>query len=212
MKVAENWRYPIKSMGGETLACAVLDTLGIAGDRVVHAEDAHGNASTARKHPELLGHHAQLNVRGEPMVDGFLWTDSLVLQQVVDIVGPGARSASDETAHRFDILPLLVATDGAIAAFGHKRDDTVRPALRTLLGSAKIGWETIAVVGIGNSLPPTPALRLLFARQTKGKREIDGNFQRLPAVSCGEVVRLRLWAAHAVVFGVPPSRFWRVGI
>jgi hypothetical protein len=42
MKVAEIWRYPIKSMGGERLACAVLDTLGIAGDRAVHSEDAHG--------------------------------------------------------------------------------------------------------------------------------------------------------------------------
>ena len=34
------------------------------------------------------------------------------------IVGPGARLVHDESLDRFDILPLLVATDGAIAAFG----------------------------------------------------------------------------------------------
>jgi len=34
-------------------------------------------------------------------------------------VGPGARLVSDESIDRFDVLRLLVATDGAIAAFGH---------------------------------------------------------------------------------------------
>jgi uncharacterized protein YcbX len=37
---------------------------------------------------------------------------------VRDIVGPGARLVFDDSLDRFDILPLLVATDGAIAAFG----------------------------------------------------------------------------------------------
>ena len=60
MKVAELWRYPVKSMGGEMLDRATLDELGIAGDRVVHVEDAHGHLITARTHPRLLGHHAKL--------------------------------------------------------------------------------------------------------------------------------------------------------
>src|SRR5215831_11639187 len=33
--------------------------------------------------------------------------------------GPGARLFCDDSANRFDVLPLLVATDGAIAAFGY---------------------------------------------------------------------------------------------
>jgi uncharacterized protein YcbX len=118
MKVAELWRYPVKSMGGETLERATLDDLGIAGDRVVHVEDAHGHLITARTHPRLLGHHAKLDSSGQPAVDGLPWTDPRVLHQVVDIVGPGARLAYDDSADRFDVLPLLVATDGAIAAFG----------------------------------------------------------------------------------------------
>lgn len=54
-------------------------------------------------------------------MDGLRWTESDVRQIVVDIVGPDARLIWDESAQRFDILPLLVATDGAVSAFGHDR-------------------------------------------------------------------------------------------
>jgi uncharacterized protein YcbX len=119
MKVAEIWRYPVKSMAGEKIACARVTSLGIEGDRVVHIEDVHGRIITARTHPRLLGHQAKLDSDGEPLVDGFPWMDSRVQHRVTDIVGEGARLIRDDTAHRFDVLPLLVATDGAIAAFGH---------------------------------------------------------------------------------------------
>jgi uncharacterized protein YcbX len=46
-----------------------------------------------------------------------LWTKPEVREKVVNIVGPGARLVRDESSDRFDVLPLLVATDGAIAAF-----------------------------------------------------------------------------------------------
>jgi len=119
MKVAQIWRYPVKSMGGERLNHARIGTLGIEGDRVVHVEDAIGHVITARTHHRLLGHHATLNESGEPAVGGLLWSDPKVRKDVVGIVGPGARLVRDESIDRFDVLPLLVATDGAIAAFGH---------------------------------------------------------------------------------------------
>ena len=119
MKVAQIWRYPVKSMAGELLQKATVDSLGIAGDRVVHIENSRGQLITARTHPRLLGHRAALDAAGEPLVDGRPWTDPHVVCQVVEIVGPGARLACDESAARFDVLPLLVATDGAITAFGH---------------------------------------------------------------------------------------------
>jgi uncharacterized protein YcbX len=119
MQVAEIWRYPVKSMAGERLERAVVDSLGLAGDRVVHVEDARGRVITARTHPGLLGHRARLSSSGEPLVDGVLWTTPQAQRYVVDLVGPGARLVCDNTANRFDVLPLLVATDGAITAFGH---------------------------------------------------------------------------------------------
>jgi uncharacterized protein YcbX len=119
MKISEIWRYPVKSMAGEMIECASITSLGISGDRVVHVEDGGGRYITARTHPRLLGHHGTLNPEGEAFVDGIHWTDPRVLDRVADIVGPGARLVHDDTADRFDVLPLLVATDGAIAAFGY---------------------------------------------------------------------------------------------
>jgi len=119
MKVTQLWRYPVKSMGGEQLNHARISSLGIEGDRVVHVEDVHGHMITARTHHRLLGHHATVNASGEPLVDGLLWSDPTVSKALTNIAGPGARLVRDESTNRFDVLPLLVATDGAIAAFGH---------------------------------------------------------------------------------------------
>src|SRR5579862_4533114 len=119
MHIAEIWRYPVKSMAGEKIDYARLDPAGIFGDRVVHVEDALGRVITARTHPDLLGHHAILNEAGEPIVDGLAWTDPKVADWVSAIAGPGSHLVRDESPDRFDVLPLLVATDGAIAAFGY---------------------------------------------------------------------------------------------
>lgn len=119
MWIAELWRYPVKSMAGERLDRAQIDSMGVEGDRLVHVEDARPRVITARTHPRLLGHHATLDASGEPLIDGLPWNDPEVLRRVVDIVGPGAGLMRDRDGKYFDILPLLVATDGAIAAFGH---------------------------------------------------------------------------------------------
>jgi uncharacterized protein len=52
-------------------------------------------------------------------VDGLPWRDPEVAALVVDIVGDGAKLVRYDGIERFDVLPLLVATDGAIAAFAH---------------------------------------------------------------------------------------------
>ena len=119
MHLAEIWRYPVKSMGGERLAAVEAGPLGLAGDRVVHVEDASGRVVTARTRPKLLGFHATLDASGQPLIDGRSWTDPAVVRAVEAAVGAGARLVRDESARRFDVLPLLVATDGAIAAFGY---------------------------------------------------------------------------------------------
>ena len=52
-------------------------------------------------------------------MDGRPWNSPEVAAEVVDIVGPGAKLVRYDGVARFDMLPLRVATDGAIAAFGH---------------------------------------------------------------------------------------------
>ena len=119
MKVTHIWRYPIKTMAGEKLQRAHVESLGIEGDRIVHVEDAQGRVITSRSHPRFLGHQGTLGPGGEPLVDGRPWDSPEVAAKVVDIVGPGAKLVRYNGVERFDVLPLLVATDGAIAAFGH---------------------------------------------------------------------------------------------
>ena len=119
MKVTEIWRYPVKTMAGEKLQRVHFGPLGIEGDRVVHVEDAQEQVITSRSHPRFLGHKGTLGLDGEPLVDGRPWNSPEVAAKVVDIAGPRARLVRHDGVERFDVLPLLVATDGAIAAFGH---------------------------------------------------------------------------------------------
>ncbi len=119
MKVIEIWRYPVKTMAGEKLQRVAVGSRGIEGDRVVHVEDASGQVITSRSHPRFLGHRGSLDTHGEVMVDGLPWSSPEVAATVADIGGSGAKLVHCEGAERFDALPLLVATDGAIAAFGY---------------------------------------------------------------------------------------------
>src|SRR5437016_4116307 len=118
MKVTEIWRYPVKTMAGERLDRARVGPLGIEGDRIVHVEDSQGRVITSRTHPRFLGHRGTLGPGGEPLVDGRPWKSGPVAADVAEIAGKGSKLVRFEGAERFDVLPLLVATDGAIAAFG----------------------------------------------------------------------------------------------
>ena len=118
MKVSAIWRYPVKSMSGERLTSAHLTRTGFVGDRVVQVYDRRGRVVTARTFPRLLRLRATLGPDGEPLVDGLPWNSSEVGARVEAAVAPGATLARFDGPERFDILPLLVATDGAVAAFG----------------------------------------------------------------------------------------------
>ena len=79
----------------------------------------HGRVITSRSHPRFLGHKGSLGSDGEPLVDGQPWNSPEVAAEVVEIAGLGAKLVRYDGIERFDVLPLLVVTDGAIAAFGH---------------------------------------------------------------------------------------------
>jgi len=142
MWLAELWRYPVKSMGGEALQQAFVDHDGLPGDRVVHVEDGRGHLVTSRSRPGLMLHHGTLGDDGEPRVDGRPWRAAKVAADVRKAAGADARLIRFEGPERFDVLPLLVATDGAIASLGYDRR-RFRPNL--LLGGveglAERGWE-----------------------------------------------------------------------
>jgi uncharacterized protein YcbX len=119
MWISALWRYPVKSMAGERLERAELRLDGITGDRLVQVFDPRGQLVTARSHPRLLAHRGTLGPAGETLVDGRPWQSAEVARDVEAAAGRGARLAENHDPRRFDVRPLLVATDGAIAAFGH---------------------------------------------------------------------------------------------
>jgi len=137
--VQELWRYPVKSMAGESLERAELGPDGVTGDRILQVRDAHDRLVTSRSHPALLAHRGTLGPDGEPLVDGRPWATPEVDRDVEAAAGPGARLVRQQ---QFDILPLLVATDGAVAAFGHDRR-RLRPNLLIggVEGLAEREWE-----------------------------------------------------------------------
>jgi uncharacterized protein YcbX len=120
-------------MAGEALARADVTLEGIAGDRVVHVEDGHGRVVTARTHPGLLGFRAVADASGEPRVDGQPWAAPAIRDAVRRIAGPDAVLVADASTERFDVLPLSVVTDGAVAALGVDRR-RLRPNI--LIGGA----------------------------------------------------------------------------
>ena len=159
MYVKEIWRYPVKSMAGEQLERANITALGIEGDRVVLVLNGQGRIVTARSHSALLGHKGTTSGGGMPMVDGRPWTDPEVLADIRKIAGARSELIHDQSAERFDVLPLLVATDGAIVAFG--RDGRrLRPNLVIggVEGLAERDWPG-KTVRIGNGVIAVDSLR-----------------------------------------------------
>lgn len=111
-------RYPVKSLAGERLDAAMLSALGVPGDRLVHVRGREG-VRTARKYHRLLGLRGTLDGDGVARVDGHVWHSPAALALVREAAGADAWLEAFDGPERFDVLPLLVATDGAIAAFGH---------------------------------------------------------------------------------------------
>jgi uncharacterized protein len=124
MRVAELWRYPVKSLRGERLAVAEIAEDGIAGDRLAHVRQQSGRVVTSRFRPGLLGLQASLDDDGEPLIDGLPWASAAARERVRAVAGPGAelvRFAGSDHGQRFDILPLTVITTAIVEAVGVDR-------------------------------------------------------------------------------------------
>lgn len=118
MQVEQLWRFPVKSLRGEPIESAVLTEDGVAGDRLVHIRQR-ANVVTGRTRHRLLGLAGSTAADGTPLIDGIPWNDPAAAAAIREAAGQGAEAVFYPGRERFDVLPLLVATDGAIDAFGH---------------------------------------------------------------------------------------------
>jgi len=121
MLIKEIWRYPVKSMAGEQLDNAEITEQGIVGDRIIQVRNAAGRIFSARTRPKLLRHTAVLADNGDVLVDGRPWDSKEIALEVEQAAGAGTRLVRSDAGDRFDILPLLVTTDGMFAAAGYDR-------------------------------------------------------------------------------------------
>ncbi|MEP6620311.1 MAG: MOSC N-terminal beta barrel domain-containing protein [bacterium] len=156
--VKELWRYPVKTLAGEPIDAAALTSSGIPGDRIVHVRGPEG-VRTSRRHHRLLGLRGTLGDDGVPLVNGIPWDAPDALALIRAAAGDDAWLASYEGAERFDVLPLLVATDGAVAAFG--RDvRRLRPNILVggVLGMDETTWAG-AQLRVGEALIRLDSLR-----------------------------------------------------
>jgi uncharacterized protein YcbX len=118
MYVREIWRYPVKSMRGERVSEAEVLQTGLVGDRqIVAGSRLTGRIVTARTHPGLLGLQAAVQSDGSVTINGLPWESARAAELVEEAAGERVELVDLATStDRFDVLPLLVATDGAIDA------------------------------------------------------------------------------------------------
>ncbi|MDQ3122183.1 MAG: MOSC N-terminal beta barrel domain-containing protein [Actinomycetota bacterium] len=121
MQVDELWRYPVKSLRGEQLAEAELLAGGLFGDRLVYVRAPGGRTITSRTRPGLLRLAGTLGEDGLPLIEDRPWNHPLSIAAVEAVAGVGATLVLSDGPERFDVLPLSILTDGAIAALGVDR-------------------------------------------------------------------------------------------
>ena len=141
MRIKELWRYPVKSMAGERIERAEVTDAGIVGDRMVLVVGPGDRIITSRTHPRLLGLKASLAPDGRVLVNQKPWDDPDIAEAVRAAAGPKARLVRHDGPERFDVLPLLIGTDGAFEQLGvdHRR---LRPniVIGGVDGLAERGW------------------------------------------------------------------------
>ena len=143
MHIQELWRYPVKSMRGERLTHATLQRSGMRGDRNIVVVSRSGDRIiTARTHPGLLGLQASISLDGVTLIEGHPWHSPEALGLTRNAAGePVSLVDAGERTERFDVLPLLVATDGAIRELGLSIR-RLRPNIVVggVIGQAERGW------------------------------------------------------------------------
>ena len=207
--VAGLWRYPVKTLAGERLEKTVVGADGFPGDRVVWVRGPEG-VRTSRRHYRLLGLRGRSGLDGIPSIDGHRWDSPEALALVKRAAGEDAWLELSDEQSRFDVLPLLVATDGAVAAFGR---DVRRLRPNILIGGVEglderewpgaelhIGRLIVRLDSLRGRCPMTtvdpdtlerdPEVLRDIGRRFRGQLALNADVARAGAIAAGDPLRL----------------------
>jgi len=153
--VRELWRYPVKSLRGERVEETLLTEAGLVGDRLVRPQSLAGRRISARQYAGLLGLTGTTADDGTPLVNGHPWSSEEAQALVRKASADDIHLIEDHSRIRFDVLPVSLVTDGALAelAVDHRR---LRPniVIEGIDGLVERGWQGLelrvgdAVVGM----------------------------------------------------------------
>jgi hypothetical protein len=166
---------------------------------------------TSRRHHRLLGLRGTSSADASALIDGHRWESPDALALVKGAAGDDAWLAAADERDRFDVLPLLVATDGAVAAFGR---DVRRLRPNILIGGvdglAERDWPG-AELHIGtlvvrldslrarcpmttvdpDSLERDPEVLRDIGRRFRGRLALNADVARPGMIAIGDPVTLR---------------------
>ena len=157
MRLSAIWRYPVKSLQGEEMPAAVLETNGLRGDRCWGIRDeTTGRILTGRREPQLLLASATLGDDDEPII---------VLPS-----GDGCRGTGPETdaalsewlGRRVELVGAVGAPGGEAEFFADATDDSSQAIAWTMpagrfVDAAPLLLLTTASLRAGAALHPEGA-------------------------------------------------------
>ena len=205
VRVEELWRYPVKSLAGESLPEVELTPDGVQGDRRVHVRNARGPLTGRTRHG-LLTLPARTAEDGQVLVAGHPWRSPEAGRLVAERAGADAELAAYDGPERFDVANLLVATDGELDAFAQRHGTPIdRRRLRPniVLSGVPFGtaesWPGRTAIAIGDALigVHSPRARCIVtsidpvtgAQDLEVFRRIRQDFGGLMALNCWVIRR-----------------------
>jgi uncharacterized protein len=211
MHVSEIWRYPVKSLKGERLKETEITPLGIPGDRQIAViRTINGRFLTSRSRPKLLGLQGSINPEGVPTINGHPWSSDEALQLVREAAGEPVTLRQIPAPQAFDILPLLVATDGAARYLNidHRRlrpnilladvpelEERNWPGRTIAIGDVRIHAEKLRDRCVMTTFDPDtqaqdPSVLLRIVRELDGSTALDSSVIHSGKIRVGDAAHI----------------------
>ncbi|HEY6305500.1 MAG TPA: MOSC N-terminal beta barrel domain-containing protein [Candidatus Angelobacter sp.] len=211
MHVSELLRYPIKSLRGERLTEAQVTTLGIPGDReIVVVRALNGRILTSRVKPAMLGLQGGIGLDGVPTINGFRWDSPEAVELVTKAAGENVSLEQVPAPQAFDVLPLLVATDGAAQYLNidHRRlrpniflayvpelEERKWPGRILAIGKVRIRMEKLRDRCVMTTYHPDtlehdPSVLLRIVRELDGSTALDSSVITGGVIRVGEAAEI----------------------